>query len=145
MFNKEKVDKIAMELLHGKGYNRASFARLVLEKEEITPKDKNETRELFDNVLKEIQKEHGNNIYKDGHDYFIKELDAEALKAQVEELKKEKSELAKNLASAERRVPGSKEERKQWLYDYKKIGKLFYISEVKDALLDGWKEHPEDK
>ena len=134
--------QIAMELLRGKGLNRASFARVILDKENVAPKDKDATRECFDNTLEQMKEKFGDMIFKDGHDYFIKEADVEALQAQVADLKNKNAVLRDEIAKLTRGVQEVKE-RKQWLYKNGK-GEMFYISEVQGKLKEGWKDHPKN-
>jgi hypothetical protein len=141
MFNKKIDDmEVAMELLRGKGLNRASFARVVLSKENIVPKDKDTTRELFDTVLSVIKDEHGDSIYKDGHDHFIKEASIDDLKEEIVKLKEVIAKLKAKNVEVVSKLPKIAE-RRQWLY-MKGKGQMFPISEVEEKLSEGWKDHP---
>ena len=140
--NRADEVQVAMDLLSGAGLNKTAFASGVLSKEDVSPKEKGSTKELFDSVLKLLSDKHGDNIYKDGHDYFLKKEDIKALQEKIVELKKQNYELKQKIASLS---AASKDidERKQWLYKKGK-GEMFPISEVEDKLKEGWKDHPKD-
>ena len=142
MFNKVDEVKVATDLLGGAGLNRTAFARGIIGKEDVNPREKESTRKLFDGVFKLLKDKHGDNLYKDGHDFFLKKEDIKALQNQIVELKKQNFELKQEITKLNI-VSKDVNERKQCLYKKGK-GTRFYISEVEDKLKEGWKEHPND-
>jgi len=145
MFSK-KVDEvqIAKDLLGGAGLNKTAFARGVLGKEDISPKDKQSTKELFDSVFKLLKDKHGDDIYKDCHDFFLKEVDIEALKEEIADLKAKSARWKEKIAELGGKVKDQAPERKQWLYKKGK-GEMFPISEVEEKLKEGYTDHPDKR
>ena len=141
MLNGKTVWEVAIELLKGEGLSRTSFARVILNKENIIPKDKDTTRKSFDDAIKVAEEKYSDEIYKDGHIYRLKEVDVEALKESNAKFKAEVAELKAKIAELTGKVQGGVPERKQWLYK-KGEGTMFPISEVEEKLADGWKDHP---
>jgi hypothetical protein len=145
MFGK-KVDEVqvAKDLLNGAGLNKTAFARGVLGKEDISPKDKQATKELFDSAFELLKGKHGDSIYKDGHDYFLKEVDVEALKEEIVVLKAMNSAMTEKLTKLSGKVKDQAPERSQWLY-LKGKGEMFPISKVEEKLKEGYTDHPDKR
>ena len=69
----EKGMKVGNELLNGKGLNHSAFARELLSKQDIDQGDRNKTKKLYTAIFDGLSQENGKAMYKDGHDYFLKQ------------------------------------------------------------------------
>lgn len=134
--------QVADELLKGKGLNHSSFTRAYLNKEEINNQDKDQTKEAYDTVLVLLQEEHGDAIYKDGHDHFTKEPeseDIETLRAKIAELEEENAKLkAEPKVVVEVNKGG-----RTWRYSHKTgASRQFTTAEAANLDSNEWKSYP---
>lgn len=150
---REQGMAIAEALLRGPGLNHMAFARDLLNKETPTNKDKSDTKELYDDIIEEVQARYGvtklnitggltePGIYKDGHDHFLAEEGIEHLKGIIKELEDENAKLRAQLTKAGE----DPDEPRVWRYNHK-TGKAAIFTESKARELEAvWKDHPRKK
>ena len=160
----EKGMEIGNELLNEKGLNHSAFTREILGKQDINYADKNKTKELYTTIFDGLKQENGEEIYKDGHDYFLKQEkasndnseDCEPLKARITELESENTQIrGKNIRleglvdSLKDRIANVKEDKSKisqtWKYNWKTgEAKVFDMDKISELSVD-WKEGPKPK
>ena len=164
MENKEM--EVAVYLLENQGLNHSSYTKKFLDIDIIDSIDKKKTKDAYDSALALLKEEHGNRIYKDGHDYFLR---AEAPRGEIDDLNDEIERLTgdleamtnlRNEAQAEadmfeRKVEMLEDlmrnssvepepELKSWRYNHKTgEGKIFTLSAIEE-LDEEWKDHPKE-
>lgn len=132
--------EIATKLAKGTGLSHISFTRELIGKKKPDNTDKGKTKEAFNVALANLQAEHGDLLYKDGHNFFLKEEDVPALKAKIAELEAAVADLKGQLKIA---TPETVE-RKQCLYK-NGVGTRFKLSEVPGKLKEGYTDHPDKR
>ena len=157
----EKGMQIGNELLNGKGLNHSAFAREMLNKQDLDQVDRNKTKKLYTAIFDGLSQENGKAMYKDGHDYFLKQEvankeccgeDCESLKAKIVELEAENARLNGLVSNLKAKIAELSDQPiekpvvlKSWKYNWGTgESKLFPMDKVKD-LGPEWKEGPKPK